>query len=277
MARIPFAEWRPIGTIQEEPPITPTVLIFHTMAGFLLGSEATFKAKGFFGTESTFGVGGPADGRLDGALYQWQDTHREADAQAAGNAYANSVETSDGRHPTNPWSSKQIKTLVRLTVAWCKLTGNPCELVKRTEDRGLGYHAQFSVWNPDNHGCPGPVRLGQLRQIVIPKARAQLTRGLKYKPPKPPSKRSKRPLAEDGVLGLGTIAVLQRRLRVDDDGIMGPETRVALEIDLGVRPDGLLSGADVKALQGRLGVPKNGIWGPRTTVALQRALNAGTF
>ncbi len=276
MGGIAWAEWRPLGAITEEPPITPTVLIFHTMVGFLRGTEAMFKQGGFKGEESTFGVGGPWDGDLDGVLWQWQDTHRQADAQFAGNAYADSIETSDGGHPTNPWSSKQIETLVRLTVDWCTMTGNPCELVKAPSGRGLGYHEQFWDWNHGDHACPGPVREGQLRTLVIPKARAALTGGT-YRPHSPAPSGPQGKIAEDGVLGPETISALQRQLHVEDDGVMGPATRVALQRHLGVRADSIIGPITVKALQRRVRATQSGIWDRQTTLALQRALSAGTF
>jgi hypothetical protein len=276
MARIAWAEWRPIGPVTEEPPIEPTVLIFHTMDGYLRGTEATFKQGGFDGTESTFGLGGPWDGVLDGVLWQWQDTHRQADAQFAGNAYADSVETSDGHAPTHPWSSKQLDALVRLTVDWCRLTGNPCELVNAPGHRGLGYHAQFDIWNKHGHACPGPVRLGQLRTIVIPKARAALGGTTT------PSTTTTTPdtggiLVEDGILGPATISALQGRLHLDADGIMGPVTRVALQRLLGVRADSVVGPATIRALQKHVHVAESGTWDRETTRALQRALNAGEF
>jgi peptidoglycan hydrolase-like protein with peptidoglycan-binding domain len=268
--RIDWAEWRPLGAPTDEPPITPRVLIFHTMVGFLRGTEAVFRVNGYQGTESTFGLGGPWDGNLDGALWQWQDMNRQADAQFAGNAYANSVETSDGGDPTNPWSPKQLEALIRLTVDWCRLTGNPCELVRAPGDRGLGYHELFHAWNLDGHVCPGPVREGQLRTTVIPKARKQL--GDAVTAPAPTTH-----LAEDGILGPATIAAMQRALHVDDDGVLGPVTRAALQHRLGVPVDGIVGPATIRALQRLLGVQQIGRWDHGTTRALQQALNHGVF
>lgn len=172
--RYPAAEWRPLGK-QTEPGITPRILIFHTMVGYLRGVDSQFRASGYTGTESTFGVGGPRDGQaLDGAVWQWQDLTHQADAQFAGNDYANSVETSDGGDPGRPWSAKQLAALIALTVWWCRQTGAPCRLVRSTSDRGIGYHRQFPAWNPDLHSCPGDVRLTQLVDHIIPTAAREL-------------------------------------------------------------------------------------------------------
>jgi N-acetylmuramoyl-L-alanine amidase len=292
VARIAWAEWRPLGAITDEPPITPTVLIFHTMVGFLRGTDAFFRQQGFVGTESTFGLGGSWDGELDGALWQWQDMNRQADAQFEGNAYANSVETSDGGHPTSPWTSKQLESLVRLTVDWCRATGNPAQLVRAPHEHGLGWHEQFWAWNHGDHACPGPIREGQLRTIVIPRARAQITgapqagghqavppTGAEHQAPTG-AEHGSHPdgkVAVDGILGRDTTRSLQRVLHVDADGILGPATRVALQRHLGVRADSILGAITVKALQRRVHALQTGLWDRRTTRQLQRALNAGTF
>jgi len=181
--RYPVAAWRPLGP-ETEPSITPRILVFHTMVGGLRGTDTMFRAGGYQGVESTFGVGGPWDGAaLDGVVWQWQDTGHQADAQAGGNNYCDSVETSDGGNPNHPWSTKQLAALVALTVWWCRATGNPCRLVRSTGDRGIGYHRQFAVWNPDNHSCPGDVRQAQLLNYVIPTA----ARELAHPNPNPPA------------------------------------------------------------------------------------------
>uniref|UniRef100_UPI002AD232AC peptidoglycan-binding domain-containing protein n=1 Tax=Frankia sp. Cr1 TaxID=3073931 RepID=UPI002AD232AC len=64
--------------------------------------------------------------------------------------------------------------LISLTATWCRQTGSPCELVTSPAGRGLGYHAQFADWNLAHHVCPGPVRLRQLLDVVIPGAAAVL-------------------------------------------------------------------------------------------------------
>lgn len=172
-----------LGT-QSEPLIgVPRVLIFHTMVGHLQGSDAMFRQGGYDGTESHFGVGGPWEpGDLDGAVWQWQSLDRQADAQNAGNAYATSIETADGGKPERPWTGKQLAALVDLTVWWCRQTGAPARIVAGPGERGIGYHAQFEAWAPDHRPCPGPTRIKQLRDIVVPRVRDVLAVGVPVQP-----------------------------------------------------------------------------------------------
>lgn len=180
--RYPAASWRPLGT-QVEPRITPRVLVFHTMVGYLASTDTMFRGQGYTGTESHFGVGGPWDGAaLDGAVWQWQSLDYQADAQNAGNAYATSIETADGGEPLRAWSSKQLDALVALGAWWCTQTGAPARLVTSTSQSGIGYHAQFSAWAPDGRSCPGRTRIAQLIDVVIPRIAA----ALKQTPPPPP-------------------------------------------------------------------------------------------
>lgn len=193
--RYPAASWRPLGT-QTEPRITPRILVFHTMVGYLRGTDSLFRRQGYTGTESHFGVGGPWDGSaLDGAVWQWQSIDYQADAQNAGNAYATSIETSDGGSPLRAWSVKQLDALVGIGVWWCRQTGAPARLVRSTSQSGIGYHAQFSAWAPDGRTCPGRTRIAQLVDVVIPRIAA----GLKNSPVPPgtPNPGGDMPLTQD--------------------------------------------------------------------------------
>lgn len=294
------AQLRLLGP-ETEPPIHPTVLIWHTMVGGLRGTDSYFRQAGFTGDESTFGVGGPWDGaELDGAAWQWQYCTRQADAQFAGNAYAVSIENADGGHPTNPFSSKMMGTHVELGVDVSRAYDIPAQLVPRTGPvgKGYGYHELRHDWNLSGHVCPGPVREGQLRQIVIPKIRAILLGHTPAPTPKPvvqPTPSGTHDITVDGIFGLHTIAVLQHALGFtgsECDGIFGPTTRKRLQHHLGLRDgdvDGIIGPHTIKLLQAKLfglhcfpagtawQAAVDGAWGHETTKALQRALNEGKF
>lgn len=216
--RYPHGTWRPLGP-QSEPTITPRVFIVHTMVGFLKGSEAMFRQKGYTGTESHFGIGGPWDGAaLDGAVWQWQSLGRQADAQGAGNAVATSVETSDGGSAARPWSPAQIRALILLGVWWCKQTGAPPTLVKAPDGKGFGYHRQFKQWNPNNHSCPGDVRLRQYVGEVLPGIGRQLN---------PPAQFTLRRVLREGMSG-DDVKRVQALVGVAQDGTFGPLTEQAV-------------------------------------------------
>lgn len=254
-ARYPAAVWRPLSGRLVEPPITPRILVVHTMVGYLRGSEALFRRDGYHGTESHFGVGGPGDGAdLDGAVWQWQATNRQADAQNAGNGYCTSVETSDAGDPLTPWSPAQVEALVELVVWWCRGTGHPARISTATTEPGIGWHAQHRAWAPDGRTCPGPVRIRQLREHVVPDAAAiltadprptrpagapvTLTRVLAYRPGAPMLRGLDVSAVQravgaipDGWYGPATKAAVvahQRRLRLSPDGVVGPATAAGL-------------------------------------------------
>jgi peptidoglycan hydrolase-like protein with peptidoglycan-binding domain len=288
--KVSWAVARPLGP-ETEPAIDDIVLIFHSMVGYLRGTEAMFRAGGYDGTESTWGLGGPWDGpELDGVLWQWQVLGRQADAQFDGNGYADSCECSDGGHPNHPFSSKMLESLVRLGVDFCRYKKRTPYLVPRTGPLGkaaFGYHELRPEWNRDGHTCPGAVREGQLRQIVIPKIRAIIEGGTAAKPVVHSTPGVH--LTVDGIFGTGTISALQHVLGVVPDGVFGPNTRRALQRYLMSKGfyhgviDGVVGPITVKAWKAYLthletfhGV-NDGNWGRALTAALQTALNEGKF
>lgn len=254
--RYPEASWRPLGT-QVEPRITPRILVFHTMVGYLKSTDALFRGQGYTGTESHFGLGGPWDGAaLDGAVWQWQSIDYQADAQNAGNAYATSIETSDGGEPLRAWSTEQVDALVRLGTWWCRQTGAPARLVRSTSQSGIGYHAQFSAWAPDGRSCPGKTRIAQLLDAVIPRIAAAL--GQTPPPPPPPPNGDPMALTQDD---LNKIAATVWGSRFGDSPTTGtmlqraavntsPDPKVIAAAVVAALPkgaDGNLTVADVEA------------------------------
>lgn len=259
-----ISAWRPLTSVQTEPRIIPRILVYHTMVGYLKSTESMFKKDGFWGTESTWGVGGPWDGAaLDGVAWQWQGVLWQADAQFESNAWCNSIETSDGGHyPTPLWSDKQVEKLSQIGAWWCKNTGNPPEIAKSYDGRGLGYHQLFRPWNQQSHNCPGPLRVAQFRDLIVP--RIQKILGGHTDPPNdPPSTAPAFPLpsgyyfgpadgGSESISGLysykGALAPWQRQMRnrgwtIDVDGVYGPQTAdvtKSFQREKGLRVDGLI-------------------------------------
>lgn len=291
---------------QTEPKIKPLVLNFHTIVGTLSAAYNVFKAQGYYGDESTFGVAGPwdkANGQKDGECWQFQNIFRQADAQFDGNLFADSIETSDGGNPHRPWSSAMMDLMIDLGVDWCLENDRKPELVPVTGPigrQGIGYHERRPEWNKDGHVCPGPVREGQLRQIIIPKMRGRIN-GTGVEPVRPNPHYKNEDLETDGVFGVQTIAALQRDLMAhhlkcgcpDDkpDGVFGPATRKALEQHLHEegfltgKIDGEITAPTVEGWKKYLehlgtaddGMAINGTWGHGLTRGLQRALKQGKF
>ncbi len=157
---------------EPEPSIKPRMVVFHTMVGSLQGTDSFFRHT--TSLEAHFGIGGPSDGDLDGAIWQWVDTDRRAQANARANEFAISIETSDGGDPHRPWSPNQVDAMVRLTERLCGVHGIPRRVVTSWNDPegGLGWHVMFgapSNWTPVVKTCPGPVRISQLKSVVFPR------------------------------------------------------------------------------------------------------------
>lgn len=249
--------WRPLSTTQTEPKIVPRILVYHTMVGYLKSTESMFRQNGYWGTESTWGVGGSWDGdSLDGVAFQWQGVLWQADAQFEANNWCNSIETSDGGHyPTPEWTDKQVQKLIEIGAWWCKNTGNPPEIAKSYDGRGLGYHQLFAPWNQDAHNCPGPKRVAQFRELIVPgvqKAMDQID-----PPVDPPTTAPPFPLASDGFFGSGGttsghgLDKYQRQMRnrgwtIAVDGYYGPQTAdvtKSFQREKGLKVDGLVGPA----------------------------------
>jgi peptidoglycan hydrolase-like protein with peptidoglycan-binding domain len=221
----PGAERRPLGA-QSENPIRPRIFVVHTMVGHLRGTDGMFRRGGYDGTESHFGIGGPQDPELDGAVYQWQRLDYSADAQAAGNVYCTSVETADGGDPDNPWSDAQLLALVKLGTWWARNVDAPARIVTSTSQHGFSYHRAFDAWNPNKHSCPGTVRLRQYTNVVIPAIAKQLTAAREQTKPSAPTLGRTVGVGDNG----DDVRAVQILVRVKPDGAFGPITAAAVVV-----------------------------------------------
>ncbi len=159
MARFPGAADHNIPPGSNDPSLDPRIIVVHTMVGTIESAESLFRHGPL---ESHFGVA------MDGRVWQFRDTSRQADAQAAGNDRCISIETEDMGNPEQRWSPVQFEKLVEL-IQWAGRTHSiPMTLVRTTGDRGIGFHRQFDEWNPNRHSCPGDVRHRQLQEELLP-------------------------------------------------------------------------------------------------------------
>jgi hypothetical protein len=194
VARYPGAVYRPLGR-QTEPLVgSHDIVCMHTMVGYLTSTDALFREGGYTGTESHFGVGGKwgpdARAGLDGVVYQWQDTGRQADANSDGNHRIISIETADNAAADGDdipdWTPKQVEAIAQITAWCCRLYRIPAALVPDSKPgrRGIAYHRQgVDPWRvaggerwsvARGKECPGDNRIDQLKQTVIPRVRGIL-------------------------------------------------------------------------------------------------------
>lgn len=191
MTTYPGAKYRPLASEQTQPRMARhDIVCLHTMAGYLTGTDRMFRANGWGGTESHFGVGGKwGDGR-DGEVIQWQDTEFSADANFEGNRRIVSIETGDNApdRPSQiePWTPKQLDAIVAITAWACKRYDIPAVLIPDSKPgrRGIGYHRLGCEHSGGTHPagflqpggerwstslgkeCPGPKRIAQIPGIV---------------------------------------------------------------------------------------------------------------
>lgn len=183
--RYPGADFHPLGPQTESRMSSHDIVCLHSMVGGLAGTEAFFKAEGFSGTESHFGIG------ARGEVIQWQDLEFTADANLDGNHRVVSIETADSGTPfpqwdgTNvpEWTAAQIGAIVQLVSWLCREFDIPAKIVADTLPgrRGVGYHRQGiegsfkdglvpggERWSESTGKvCPGDRRIEQLRTEVI--------------------------------------------------------------------------------------------------------------
>jgi hypothetical protein len=194
MARFPGAVYRPLGRQTEPRLSTHDIVCLHTMVGYLTSTDALFHEGGYTGTEAHFGVGGKwgpdVHAGLDGVVYQWQDTDRQADANADGNHRIISIETADNAAADGAdiaaWTPAQVESIAQVTAWCCRRYTIPATLVpdSRPGRRGVAYHRQgIDPWRVSGgerwsvargKECPGDRRIEQLQDVVIPRVRGIL-------------------------------------------------------------------------------------------------------
>lgn len=165
MAICPFAVKRLLPESVTQPRIKPRVFIMHSAAGrgslynFFLNSSSL---------ESHFWIAS------DGTIEQYIDTEVRADANLKANSFAISVETESSPAATEPWTEAQAISLVRLG-DWAATThGIPRKQVEAWDGSGFGWHIMFGApgpWTPVAKSCPGPARIEQAKNVIIPSIR----------------------------------------------------------------------------------------------------------
>lgn len=153
----------------EDPPITPCGLVFHVA----VNTGPSLFPDGFSapGVESHFYV------RLTGEVEQYRDTGIQADSQLDGNSFERngttvgflSVETAGLEHGL--WTDEQIHSLKKLSKWVHEQFDVPLRTCPDWNQPGFGFHTMFgapSRWTPVAKTCPGPDRIKQFKQIIVP-------------------------------------------------------------------------------------------------------------
>lgn len=182
MALCPFAEHKLLPENATQGRISPRAVIFHSAGGeaelysWWMNDESR-------GLESHFWVG------RDGRTVQYIDTEVRADANGDANDFAISIETASTVHASEPWDAPQVAALIRLTDWLCDV--HPAiarRAMTHPTDSGLAWHVQFGAPGPWTSAkgkvCPGPARIAQVVDVVIP---AVAHGGTPTPAPKPPA------------------------------------------------------------------------------------------
>jgi len=261
MGRYPGAVYREVVGLSKDPPIRPIGIILHVSAS---NSPSLFN---YFngpsgGVESHFHI--PLN---PGQVEQYRDTNREADANYKGNSWIEggerlgfiSVETAglgDGE-----WNDYQLRELEKM-IRWCAATHKfPLRVAPGYHSPGIGYHVQFgsgegtNSWsNARGKICPGPKRIAQIKNVLMPR----LTSGSTPSPgPTPPSQNR---VLREGMSGQDVAEWQQLLVRagypVSTDGAFGPKTTAA-----------------TKQAQSRVGAAPDGVVGPDTRARVNQLVN----
>lgn len=171
MAVYPRATVRNIPPGPNDPPITVIGAILHVASGTSRSLYDYFNGPSG-GIEAHFYI------RDDGTTEQYRDTKFEADA----NLHANSFQGKDGKLygyisietwglDTGEWNPAMLDEIKRLLL-WASATHHfPLHKCASPTDPGVGYHVMFGApgpWTPVAKTCPGPNRIKQFDNILVP-------------------------------------------------------------------------------------------------------------
>src|SRR5215210_3226333 len=175
MARYPKAAWRPVIGLANDPPITPIGVILHVDGG---NSSSLFR---FFN-----GLSGGIESHMfltdKLAWEQYRDTTREADANYRGNSWV----AADGKRygfisvetrglAAGEWTPGMLEELKAFLLWAHNIHGIPRRVAPGYHSAGVGYHVMFgagqglNAWsNSAGKVCPGPDRIRQFREVLVP-------------------------------------------------------------------------------------------------------------
>ncbi|HEY1178468.1 MAG TPA: N-acetylmuramoyl-L-alanine amidase [Phytomonospora sp.] len=115
--------------------------------------------------------------KLDGTIEQYRDTNYEADANYHANSWVSggkrygfvSIETQG--YGNGIWNDAQLVAIKRLLTELAGEHGFPLRRCPGPFSPGVGYHTMWgapSDWTPVSKTCPGPNRVIQYDQVLVP-------------------------------------------------------------------------------------------------------------
>lgn len=110
-----------------------------------------------------------------GLIEQYVDTNVRADANLKANGFAISVETESSVEATERWTPEQAAALVALGDWAAREHGIPRVQIPAWNGAGFGWHIMFGApgpWTPVAKSCPGPARVKQAQNEIIPAIKA---------------------------------------------------------------------------------------------------------
>lgn len=107
-----------------------------------------------------------------GVVEQYMSTTTRADANLHANSFAVSIETESTVTASEPWTQAQLDAIIKLCDWLCETHNIPREQIASPTGSGIGWHVMWGApgdWTPARGKvCPGPRRIEQTQQIVIP-------------------------------------------------------------------------------------------------------------
>lgn len=170
MALYPKAVPRLISPGSSDPAIEVVGAILHVDAGNASSLYDYFRYRSG-GIESHFHV------TLDGRVEQYRDTGYEADANYKANSFLEngirkgfvSIETQG--YGSGKWTPAQLDAIKELLTWLSKTHGFPLRVCPTSTSPGVGFHIMFGSpgeWTPVAKSCPGPDRIKQFRDELVP-------------------------------------------------------------------------------------------------------------
>ncbi|QHA03103.1 hypothetical protein GQF42_07265 [Streptomyces broussonetiae] len=172
MPLCPFASVRLLARPEPPSPLQPTQIIVHTANASLTAADVRFRRSGARG-RSHFGVS------TAGTIIQWLDTSTPADSAYLANLRSDgtgAVSITTEGHVSEPWTDAQLDALIRLH--WWLMRTHPAiagRACRTPADPGLAHHTLLGSpgpWTPVPKSCPGPRRIAQWEDSLLPRVLA---------------------------------------------------------------------------------------------------------